>query len=239
MKRARCIFLIAGFLSVGCAAPWLPRPGTEVRQTPLPVIGTVGLPTKLTSPSQTLAAATLPPIRTAGVPFPSPIPPTPAPQPTLASSSVPLSAGWQTIEWRGLSIPIPPQASWDPDINVGTPIGTIPILAAGAVIYPTITGTVELPFGPIFTILEFSGSLNDWLTHERSINPLAVDQQTVHDTTIAGRPAKVYQPVVTGTCYAGSYVVALDERRLLRIWTDCLEQEPYDSVIKRLQIKEQ
>lgn len=241
MNRTHGIFLIAVFLNVGCAAPLLSRSGTEVRQTPPPGIGTVGRPTQLARPSQTLVAATLPPLRTAIRSSPAPIPPTaaPGPQPTLASSSVPLSVSWQTVAWEGLIIPIPPHASWAPYVNFGSPIGTLPILAAGEVIYPTITGTVELPFGPIFTILAFSGSLDDWLAREQSANTLAVDQQTVHDTMIAGRPAKVYQPVVTGTCNAASYVVALDRRRLLRIWTDCLEQEPYDSVIKGLQIKEQ
>jgi hypothetical protein len=241
MKRAHSICLIAVFLVVGCEAPLLSSPDTEVRQIPPTAIRTVGQPTKPTSRSETLVAATLPPITTAVVLSPSPIAPAPVPgpQPTLASSSVPLSAVWQTVEWEGLVVPIPPQASWAPYINFGSPIGTLPILAAGSVIYPTTTGTGELPFGPIFTILEFSGSLDDWLARERDANPLAVDQQTVHETMIAGRPAKVYQPVVTGTCNAGSYVLALDRKRLLWIRTDCLEQAPYDSVIKGLQIKEQ
>lgn len=236
MRRTHWLCLVAVFLVVGCESSFSSSPGAEIGQRPPAALGTAEQPLTPASPLQTLAATPLPPIHTAEQSSPAPIPPTPAAQPTLAASSVPLSAGWQTIEWERLLIPIPPHASWDP--SLGYRNDTLPILAAGAVIYPTITGTVELPFGPIFTIIEFSGSFDDWLARERSANSLAVDQPTVQDTLIAGRPAKVYQPVVTGTCNAASYVVALDRRRLLLIWTDCLEQEPYDRVIKRLQIKD-
>jgi len=152
--------------------------------------------------------------------------------------ATPLSDRWQTVTWEGLGIPIPPNARWEPYLEVNPSTSDFPVLATGAVSYPTITGTVELPFGPMFMILQFSGSLDDWLKHEQSRNQFAIDQQTVRDTTIAGRPAKVYQPVVTGTCNMGDYIVALDRNRLLWIWTDCLGDEPYDGVIKGLRIDE-
>jgi hypothetical protein len=157
--------------------------------------------------------------------------------PTIISTdTTQLAINWRNVEWEGLRIPIPPRAQWEAPIKVDPSIGDVPVLAAGAVTYPTITGTVELPFGPVFMILQFSGSLDDWIDHELRRNELAVDRQTVRDTTIAGRPAKVYQPVVIGTCNLGAYVVTLDTNRLLLISTECLGHEPFDSVIKGLQI---
>lgn len=173
-----------------------------------------------------VTAATLPPVLSTTVPSAAPAP-----------NTSPSPVGWRTIAWEGVRIPIPPQAQWESQIATNPPIGDIPILATGAVTYPTITGTVELPFGPTFLILQFSGSLDDWINRERSRDPLAVNDQTVADTTIAGRPAKVYQPVVTGTCNSGAYIVALKNSHLLWIWNECLGYEPFDSIIQGLQIE--
>ena len=161
----------------------------------------------------------------------APSPSTPLPSTTSGQ----LRPDWQTVTWQGLVIPIPPQAEWNANIKPGDQYW--PILAAGAVTYPVATGVVELPFGPSFNIISFAGSLDDWLEQEQERSDTAVNVRTIQETTVAGLPARLYQPTVIGTCDIGVYIVALDQERLLRIWTDCLGGEPYDSVVKGLVIE--
>jgi hypothetical protein len=113
---------------------------------------------------------------------------------------------------------------------------TIPVIARGAITYPTITGTVELPFGPTFTLYSFTGSLEQWLKTLPEHGGDAIDSSTLQDITIAQRPAKLYQPLVTGTCNSGVYLLRADSDHLLEIRTDCLDAEPYTTVVKYLEL---
>lgn len=153
--------------------------------------------------------------------------------PIATSTNVSLPSGWQRLEWQNLLIPLPPQAQWSSLVHAEA---GIPIIARGAVTYPTITGTVELPFGPTFTIYAFTGSLDQWLKTIPEQTGEAIDLPTLRTITIAKQPAKVYQPVVTGTCNQGVYVLRLDTSRLLEIRTDCLDSEPYNTIIKQLEL---
>jgi len=98
---------------------------------------------------------------------------------------------------------------------------------------------IESPFGPSFTILEFSGSLEEWLDLERQNSPAGnpVQEDTVRDITIAGRPAKAYQHAVTGTGLSEHYVIDLPNDQLLLITTDDAENKTYRQVIAGLVIK--
>ena len=56
----------------------------------------------------------------------------------------------------------------------------------------------------------------------------------MRDTTVAGRPARRYQHVVTGTGDAATYAVDLGGDRLLLILTEDLDNETYRRVITEL-----
>lgn len=123
-----------------------------------------------------------------------------------------------TIQWQGLLIRLPAYAVWHEE----TPreaLNGIPISAQGGVTYPmaTVNATVELPTGPRFTMLEFAGSLDDWLQLERanatSASGNAIDETTIRTTTIAGPPAIIYQRMVTGTGDLTYAIVGIDGDR--------------------------
>ncbi len=161
---------------------------------------------------------------------------------TPSATTEQLPDGWQTVEWHGLVIPVPPGGTWQttPSPNP-TSINDTVVTAAGTIVYSASTATmpIESPFGPSFTILEFSGSLEEWLDLERQNSPAGnpVQEDTVRDITIAGRPAKAYQHAVTGTGLSEHYVIDLPNDQLLLITTDDAENKTYRQVIAGLVIK--
>ena len=118
---------------------------------------------------------------------------------------------WQTYPWQNLVIPIPPKAQWERSSIADINAHKLPVVAAGGITYPTITDGVELPYGPSFTIIQFTGSLDDWLTLERQNSPKEnpIEEATVRDIMIAGLPAKAYRYTATGTGLTEFYVTNL------------------------------
>jgi hypothetical protein len=150
-------------------------------------------------------------------------------------------SSWRTVEWNGLVIPIPPDfnAQWNPDAVSEESINGAPVLDAGAIIYPGYTQPVGQPYGPVFHILQYSGSLEEWMALERSRQTPAgpaIDEQTIRDTTVAGQPAKVYQPTVPGIAPTQFYALKLGNDYLLWINTADAPAEIYQQVIAGLRI---
>lgn len=126
--------------------------------------------------------------------------------------------GWQTISWQSIIIPVAPQARWRTLAPPLDPVNTAPTLHYGYFDYPTYT-EVEAPSGPSFKLLQFSGSLDDWmeLAQQQAHQSNPIDINTIRDIYVVGRPAKAYRYVVTGLGLSESYVLKLDMDRLLYI----------------------
>lgn len=181
------------------------------------------------------------------------------PQPSLATDVIPtmvtvptesandlpllptiLPTDWTTVEWEGLSIPIPSHHVWEP--IVGTPVlnTTLPIITQAGMRYDQASDPeirIETPSGFVFAILRFNGSLQEWLTQEQNSGSISVDQQTVRETTVAGQSALVYNPLVTGTGFIQQYIVDRGEGRLMWISTDIV-YPGYEDVIAGIRFKE-
>lgn len=164
-------------------------------------------------------------------------------QPTYGadSGSLPtLLETWQSYAWQNLVIPIPPKAQWLP-LNPGDiSANHVPVVAAGALSYPTITGSVELPYGPSFVILRFTGSLDEWLDLERRNSPAGnpIDEKSIRDTIQIGLPAKSYRHAVTGTGLTEHYAVKISQDKLLWITTQDAQDTRYQQVLDQLALKE-
>lgn len=102
--------------------------------------------------------------------------------PPVSDTSAPavdaaLPAGWQRVPWQGLSIPLPPEATGIEPFHTTTSDAThnLPLLASGMVAFPPPTpegGAIgEYPLPPTFTLLEFPGTLADWIALEEQITP--------------------------------------------------------------------
>jgi hypothetical protein len=98
------------------------------------------------------------------------------------------------------------------------------VLAATGIAYPP-APHVESPSGPYFTIMQFSGTLQQWLDKERQNKvgdvPSGVDEASVRDVMVAGLPAITFDR--TDPHFGNPrafYVLKLDENQLLRIYTE-------------------
>ncbi len=143
---------------------------------------------------------------------------------------------WQSVTWEGLRVPMPPVSTWTTHTGTGERINGAPVQTQGAIGYPITPAPVERPIGPFFKMLRFQGTLDAWLQLERRNSPSGnpIDEKTVRDTTVAGRPARRYQHVVTGTGDGATYAVDLEGDRLLLILTEDLDNETYRRVITEL-----
>jgi hypothetical protein len=219
MKQTCCGLLLASFLLTACGAAITAVRGSDSNEAPA-VLATTQSTTRPSSPP---ALAT--PIPTTGVQ---------------------LSSGWHSTFWEGITIPDPPQFSWTTFAPNLQGINGVPVLASGGFVYeppPTYgPGHVGLPAGPAFWILQFTGSLDDWLkleqrnSQQRGGDPIQAG--AFRDITIAGRPAKAYQGLSVGESgHAEYYIVALDRQRLLWIFSEDSTNETYRRVIAELQIR--
>lgn len=84
--------------------------------------------------------------------------------------------------------------------------------------------------------MHFSDTVDAWIHHEFTRNHALVDQSTIQEKTVGSLPGKRYQPEVIGTCNAGSYVLKVSADRLLLIDVDCLDQEPYRTILQSVEI---
>ena len=161
-----------------------------------------------------------------------------APPATAAPAPETPGAGWRRVQWQGLSIPIPPDAQWQPNPSFNAQIPGVTVISAGTITYPKYAGPVEAPYGPHFAILAFDGSFDDWIEIEKRLSPPGnpVDAQTVRRVQLVGRDAVAYQRAVIGADNTGYYAVKLDDRRLLWIMTDDIENPVYRRVLDMLEI---
>jgi hypothetical protein len=212
MKRNLCLALLVIGLLGGC------QQGEEARQNS-------ALP-------QPAATATAPHYQN---------PPVAGERDAPSTPTLQLPDGWQTVAWHGLVIPVPPGGRWQTIPATDQPsINDARVIAAGAIVYPASTTTpIEGPFGPSFTMLRFSGSLEEWVALERRNSPAGnpLQEDTIRDITIAGRPAKAYQHAVTGTGLTEYYAVNLTHDQLLLITTDDAENKMYRQVIDGLLVE--
>jgi hypothetical protein len=146
---------------------------------------------------------------------------------------------WQSYAWQDLVIPIPPKAQWLPLNPADIPANHVSVVAAGAISYPTIMGSVELPYGPSFVILQFTGSLDDWLDLERRNSPAGnpIEENSIRDIIQIGLPAKGYRHAVTGTGLTEYYAMKIAQDKLLWITTQDAQDTRYQQVIDRLALK--
>lgn len=198
---------------------------------------TTAAPSPIEAPSASAQAVTA--VITA---VPSPPPPSTTATPSATGTVLDqLPPGWQIVDWEDLMIPVPPDGVWETPALDREHINGAPVVASGTLTYPTSTAPVERPFGPSFTIVTFSGSLDEWLALERrnsaAGNP--IQNNTVRDLAIADRPAKAYRHAVTGTGLSEDYALKLASDRLLLITTDDVENETYRRVIEGLVVESQ
>jgi hypothetical protein len=99
----------------------------------------------------------------------------------------------------------------------------------------------------VFTLFQFSGSLDEWLTHEREkrqaipqhglSNPDVFPERDIRDVTVAGRPAKVYPPIASLSGRSEIYVLKLTDSTLLQISIDDRDNADFRRVVDGVRIK--
>ena len=202
----RFTVMLLGALLVACGTPArgeAPRTTTSrALSATLTVPSEKAKPATVTSVASHMSDAT-----------PTPVPPS-------------LPAGWRYVAWQGLSVPLPPEATGilsAPD-SVSTQTHEVPVLAAGVVGFPpppTPTGGAigEDPFPPTLILLQFPGTLDEWIAlEEKSIASAEGGvMEPVEQLTIAGREAVHYQRTVPGFNYNDYYAVKLTDTTLLWI----------------------
>lgn len=150
------------------------------------------------------------------------------------------SLTWSSVSWQGLTIPVPPMGRWRVRMDPPPHAQNVPVVASGYLDYAHAPDAVEAPFGPAFTILQFSGSLDDWLRLVRrnasKENP--IEERTVRNLSVAGRSAKAYRYTVTGLGDSEQYVLKLSATRLLLIETADAPNPTYRRVVKGLVINQ-
>lgn len=151
----------------------------------------------------------------------------------LGARAVGAQQGYTDVAWERLIVPVPPDGTWTVDTR-NTPVWGVPVLADAGISYPP-APHVESPSGPYFTILQFSGTLEQWIDLERR-NGIAgsngVDEASVRTVVVAGLPAITFDR--TDPHFGDPrafYVLKLDENRLLRIYTESRAIDKFRRVI--------
>ena len=161
-------------------------------------------------------------------------------QTTIITPLPSLPTGWHRVEWQGFSILLPSEATnIIPLPAIATnQIHQIPILAAGSVALPPVptptNGAIgEYPAPPSLTLLQFTGTLEEWITLEEQA--LAVEEGGVSGPIealiIAGQQARHYRRTVSGFNYNDYYILKPTETTLLLIYTD---KEAYSPLVDGL-----
>lgn len=142
------------------------------------------------------------------------------------------------VAWKGLRIPIPAQHMWQAGAYGDGQLYGAPILAQGRLTYnsPHAPDLPEQPDGIGFTIVEFASTPDQWVTNEqhRRTGPQAIDAASIRPTTIAHQPAIAYSTVVPGLGQSETYVVSLEQNRLLLIETSDAAHSAYQTVVAAL-----
>lgn len=154
---------------------------------------------------------------------------TQTPEATTIVEAPALPAGWHHVAWQGFSVPLPPEAKGiiPSTITASDQTHNVPVLAAGILDFPpppTLTGGAigEYPSPPSLTLLQSSGTLEEWIALEEKAIAGAEGgvMEPVESLTIAGREARHYQRTVPGFNYNDYYVLKPTATTLLVIYTD-------------------
>ena len=146
--------------------------------------------------------------------------------------------------WEMLSIPVPSRHEWKPGAPPPNPGYDAPVLAHGRIAFDRAQApadAVELPDGVGFTILRFSGSLDEWLAmvHKEAPAQNPIDPNTIRRTTLAGRPAVAYSYVVTGISINETSILKLGDDRVLLVEKSNVDNPEYQIVLRMLMIGNQ
>lgn len=142
------------------------------------------------------------------------------------------------MDWQGLRISVPEQHIWEADQPAQEPINDARVIAQSQIAFrrDAATNPVELPEGITFTIVGFSGSVDQWVALEQArveaSNP--VDRNTIRNLEVAGKPAMVFSYSVIGVSQSQTYAVKLDADRLLIINNSNADNPDYQAVIAGL-----
>jgi hypothetical protein len=151
---------------------------------------------------------------------------TPSIRPTSAQTHTRgVSDEWRRVHWQNITIPIPPKSFWHVVTSTLNPIAQTPIITASYILPEQVSPVLETLSGPGFYILEFTGSLDQWIqrVQEESVHEGQLPFQVAasYDLEIAHRPAKAYPPLISGVSgYAEMYVLQLDNKHILLIWVE-------------------
>lgn len=147
-----------------------------------------------------------------------------------------------TVTWEGIIITVPPEHVWTAGAYGAEAAYSAPVIAQGRLKFePTLaTYEIERPDGIGFTIVQFSGSLDDWLAAEQvhRSGGSAVDPQTIRETVIAGRPARAYSAMVIGVARSEVYAIKISGNRLLLIESSDADNPNYQMVVETLSVQE-
>lgn len=247
MKHRRVVALIAGVLLTACGAPEVARHASSSTATaPIPAVTTATMPA---------APPTLVPANPVVESDPQ------SDHPTADESPAP-EGDWKTVTWQGLQIPVPSEDAWEAAITANERVNGLQVVAAGRIMdnpsgdahddqhtdhptddhgHPEDHGSAF--DGPVYIILQTTDSLDAWLDAERknevSMAGNKVENATIRDITIAGRPAKAYQRAIIGLALTEYYVVKISHDRLLWITTYNAEDAKYRLSIDQLVIQSQ
>lgn len=239
MKSISSITLILILLLTACGPAAAPNARVGAVHSPaasaqsaLPATNTASSPTS----AQLSASPTIGPSLTVTISQPDVAPTSVLAQTPEQVSTTSSSLDTQTINWEGLSIPIPPQHLWSDQTPDSHTINNARVLAQGRIVFDrahAAPNSVELPDGVGFTIVQFSGSLDEWLELVQQSAPAQnpVDPNTIRTTEVAGQPAIVYSYLVTGVGDSRTYILKLSQDRLLII-----DDTGYQQVIDGLKI---
>lgn len=223
MKYTHVVVLLAALLLVSCGSDVAPvRPSAPASSVAL----------ASDAPSTTVA-----PVAAASA-APSSQPAVSAAPSAAPAASADASSPAQPVLWQGLSISVPPSHRWEADQPALEPINDAQVIAQSQIAFlrDAATSPVEQPEGIRFTIVGFSGSLDQWLALEEaraaSTNP--IDRNTLRNTTVAGLPAMIYSYSVVGVSQSQTYIVKLDADRLLIINNSNADNPDYQTVITNL-----
>lgn len=159
---------------------------TDVSPSPTSMQGTASpseaSPTAATTHTAAMPISEQPTPTVAVLPTSTSVPATNQPRPT---TETPVSTAEQIVEWQGLIITVPPNHRWEtfpPDQNT---INGAPVLGQGRIIFDRAhasPNSIELPDGVGFTIVQFSGSLDEWLALVQQSAPAhnPVDPNTIN-----------------------------------------------------------
>ena len=159
----------------------------------------------------------------------------PNPLATQVSNPTITEGSNSAITWEGLTFDVPPNHLWG--IQPLDQINGVPMLARGWISYDAtgIQPGLEVSNGIGFTIIQFTGTLEEWLslTVAAAPNGNPVNQDTIQQLTIAGRPAIAFSYNVTGTGDNRILLVKQGPDRLLII-----NDYGYASVVENLRIED-